>query len=60
MNQLEIAKRRLFDQDGLAASNFGVTLGSSRDVTSEQIAEQVNRAISQIEAGDFESMALDD
>lgn len=59
MNQLELAKRRLFDKDALGATNFGVTLGSNRYVSAEQVAEQVSRAISQIEAGDFDLVVLD-
>lgn len=59
MNQIEIAKHRLFDNKSLAATNFGVARGSSRDTTSEQVAEQINRAISQVEAGDYEVADLD-
>lgn len=38
MNQLEIAKRWLFDKDALAATNFGITPGSSRNVPAEELA----------------------
>ncbi len=52
--QLELAKKRLFDKESLNVGNIKIHPGSSRDATSEQIAEQINRAISQIEAGDFD------
>jgi hypothetical protein len=59
MTQLEIAGHRLFDKDALAASNISITPGTNRDATAEQIAEQINRSISQIEAGVFELVQLD-
>lgn len=50
---LELAKGRLYGADALGAKNLKLFPGSSRDVTSEQVAEQINKALSQIEAGDF-------
>lgn len=58
-SQVKLAQNRLFDADALAASNFKLFPGSSRETSAEQFAEQVNKAISQIEAGDFELMDLD-
>ena len=52
--QLELAKRRLFSVDSVYASNVKLFPGSDRDVTAEQMAGEVNKAIAQIEAGDFE------
>lgn len=52
--QLDLAKKRLFDTDGLNVQNIKMFPGTSRDATPEQVAEQINRAISQIEAGDVE------
>jgi hypothetical protein len=52
--QLELAKHRLFDPDALNAANIKLFPGSSRDATPEQFAEQINKALAQIEAGDFE------
>ena len=49
--QLDLAKKRLFDKDSLNVGNIKLFPGSSRDVTSEQIAEEINKALSQIEAG---------
>jgi hypothetical protein len=51
---LEMAKRLLFDTDGLHAANLKLFPGSSRDATDDQIAEQINKAIAQIEAGDYD------
>lgn len=52
--QLEIAKHRLFDKEALGATDIKLFPGSNRDATPEQVAEQINKAIAQIEAGDYE------
>jgi hypothetical protein len=54
MSQLEIAKHRLFDGDAIGAVDIKLFPGSDRDTTPERFAEEINRAISRIEAGDFE------
>lgn len=54
MNELTIASKRLFDNDALKVSNFKMFPGSNRDTTAEQFAAQINKMVSQIEAGDFE------
>jgi len=51
--QLELAKNLLFTAEGLHASNLKLFPGTNRDATVDQIAEQVNKAIAQIEAGDY-------
>lgn len=56
--QLELAKKRLFDSDALNVTNIKLFPGSSRDTTADQFAEQINKALSQIEAGDFEEIDL--
>lgn len=55
--QLELAKTRLYDKASLNAGNIKLFPGSSRDATAEQMAEQINKALSQIEAGHFELVA---
>ena len=60
MRQFELAKSRLFDKDALNAKNIKMFPGSNRDATPEQFAEQLNKAISQIEAGDFDDVEFDD
>lgn len=57
--QLDVVKKRLFDKEGLAATNFKVFPGISRDSTSEQMAEQINKALAQIEVGDYDSVEED-
>lgn len=52
--KMEVAKHRLFDGDTLNVADIKLFPGSSRDVTPEQMAEQVSRIISQLENGDYE------
>ncbi|MBF0246703.1 MAG: hypothetical protein HQL36_01305 [Alphaproteobacteria bacterium] len=52
--QIDVAKHRLFDEGALNADNVKLFPGSRRDASREEMAEQVNKALSQIEAGDFE------
>ena len=52
--QIEMAKDRLYAEDGVRASNLKLFPGSSRDVTPEQFAEEINKALAEIEAGDDE------
>lgn len=59
-SQLEEAKRRLFDKDALDVSNIKLFPGTNRDTTAEQVADQIIRAIAQIEAGDFEMVEIED
>lgn len=59
MTEMDKAKRRLFDADGLAAKNVSVFLGTARDISAEQAAQQLNRGISQLEAGDYEEVLLE-
>lgn len=60
MNDLTTVSKRLFDADSLNASNFKMFPGSSRDITAEQFAMQINRVLSQIQAGDFETVDFTD
>lgn len=58
--QMELAKHRLFDRDALDVSNIKLYPGTNRETTPEQMAEQINRALTQIEAGDFEVLKDDE
>lgn len=51
--QIELATKRLFGANMLGAKNIKFFPGSSRDITAEQLATEVNKAISQIEGGAF-------
>ncbi len=53
---LEIAKHRLYDKGALDAADIKLFPGSSRDASKEQMAEQITKAIAQIEAGDFDEV----
>lgn len=59
MTNIELAKRRLFDQSALDLSNFKIYPGTSRDVTPDKFAEEINKMLSQIDAEDFEEMHLE-
>lgn len=52
--QLEDAKHRLFDAAGLRAADIKLFPGSNRDATADEMAEQINKALDQIERGDYD------
>lgn len=52
--QIDLATKHLFDADALGATNIKLFPGSNRDISAEQFAEQINNALAQIEAGDFD------
>ncbi len=58
--QIELATKRLFGPNGLGAKNIKFFPGTRRDITIEQLATEVNKAISQIEAGAFESVPVEE
>lgn len=51
---VDIAKSRLFGDSDSQVGNLKIFHGSSRDITPEQLAEQVNKIIGQLEAGDYD------
>ncbi|MBP6818364.1 MAG: hypothetical protein KBC46_03570 [Ferrovibrio sp.] len=53
-SELDQAKAVLFGEDGLRASNFKLFPGSSRDVTSEQMGQEINKSLDRIGSGNFE------
>lgn len=53
-NQVTLAQNRLYGADGLAVSDFKMYPGTDRDVSKEQFAEQINKVLAQIEAGDYD------
>lgn len=58
--QLDLAKKRLFDVDALGVTNIKLFPGSSRDTTPEQFAEEINKALSQLEAGEYSEVKIED
>ena len=59
MQQLEIAKSRLFDGDSLGVTNIKLYPGSLRNITPEVFSEQINKSLSQIEIGDYDLISAD-
>jgi hypothetical protein len=57
--QVKLAANRLFDKDALAVTNIKLYPGTDRDTSAEQFAEQINKSLSQIEAGEFEAVEID-
>jgi len=52
--QLEAAKHALFDEDALHVSDVKLFPGTNREILPQDIAEQINRVIAQLLAGDYE------
>lgn len=59
-DQLKMAKTRLFSEDGLNVSNIKLFPGTNRDTSPEEMAEEINRALSQLEAGETEEVLFAD
>jgi hypothetical protein len=57
---LDLAKKRLFDKDALGVTNIKLFPGSSRDTTPEQFAEEINKALSQLEAGEYSELKIEE
>lgn len=57
--QIELASKRLFDADALRVKNIKLFPGTSRDTSAEQFAEQINKSISRLEAGDIEMVDVE-
>jgi hypothetical protein len=58
--QIELANKRLFGANGIGAKNIKFFPGTSRDITAEQLATELNKALSQIEAGAYDYSASDE
>ena len=56
LTQLELATDTLFDATALHVRDVKLFPGSSRDVTAEQMAEQVNMAIAALLSGDYDDL----
>lgn len=52
--QIELAKGRLYGAGAINVRNLKLFPGSKRDVTSEQIADEINKSIAQISTGEYE------
>lgn len=63
MEQMQLAKTRFFSlesADSLQMANLKLFPGTNREATAEDFATQINRSLSQIEAGEFEEVILND
>ncbi len=57
---VEVASNRLYGEGGIGVSDLKMFRGSSADVTPSDYAKEFNRAISQIENGDYEVVEYED
>lgn len=58
MGHLEVLKNKLFDADAMNVSNVKLYPGGDREAAGEEMAEQLLKAIAQIEAGDAEDITF--
>lgn len=56
--QLEAAKHALFNEDALHVRDVKLFPGTNREIRPEDMAEQVNKVIAQLHAGDYEDGEL--
>lgn len=54
MTEVEKASKRMFGPGSMGVTNINFTLGSRTDLTAEDIARELNKALDAVEAGDFE------
>lgn len=53
-DQVQLAQNRLYGDSGLKITDIKLFPGSSRDVSKEEFAEQINKSLAQMEAGDYQ------
>ncbi|HAE03232.1 MAG TPA: hypothetical protein DCL95_15890 [Rhodospirillaceae bacterium] len=53
-DQVSLAQNRLFGESGLKVKDVKLFPGSSRDVSEAQFATEINKVLSQLEAGDYD------
>lgn len=53
-SQMQLAKHSLFDADRLNVRDIKLYPGTNRDAAAEEMAEQINKALAQIESGDYD------
>lgn len=53
---VEMAKNRLYGTDGIRVADFKLFPGERTEVTPDQRADQVNKILAQLEAGDLEEI----
>lgn len=55
--QIELAAARLFDKDALNVTNIKMFPGSSRDISAERLATEINQVLSNLAAGNLTEVA---
>ena len=53
-SKMEVAKHILFDETKLNVANVKLFPGTERDVSAGDMAQQITKALAQIDAGDYE------
>lgn len=56
MTELETITQRAFGPGLLHVTNIGFTVGTRTDLTAEDIARELNKALDEIEAEEFEEV----
>lgn len=56
-SQVQILKDRLYGENGLQPLDIKITPGLNRHATPEEIAGELNKALDQLENGDYEVIA---
>ena len=56
-SQVQILKDRLYGENGLQPLDIKITPGNNRYATPEEVAGEINKALDQLENGDFEVIA---
>ncbi len=59
MTQLEQLKKRFYGEGSINVKNFNFSLGSGPNITVEDVAGEINRALDQLEAGTTSEATLD-
>jgi hypothetical protein len=54
MSHIAIATNRLFGPHSLQVTNLKFTPGSNREITAEQLAEELTKSLARIQAGEVE------
>ncbi len=60
VDNIAIASEKLFGPTGIGATNVKLTIGYGQNITPDQLAKEVHKAITDIEAGNFEMVDTSD
>lgn len=54
MTAIEKLAQRMYGTGGLGITNFGLTRGSNANTTLEELAAEIDKALTRLQAGDYE------